>query len=195
MRQLLLLLLTLTVVFCLQSCSHQENEIEEEVPRPVLKNYNVPLNQLIDDQKEIKIAVKKSDFTITVIQDGQVLKQYPIVLGKNPKDDKRMEGDYCTPEGQFKMRDKYPHRKWNKFIWLNYPTQESYEKHQQAKKQGQIPENATVGSEIGIHGVPEGKNHWVDNLENWTWGCISMKNDDLDEIYPYINTSTLILIK
>lgn len=185
----------LVVALTLVGCNSTDQESDIENIRPELINYNQPLSSLIDNDDIIQVNISKSEYTLTIKKGSQIIKQYPVVFGKNAIDDKKMEGDYCTPEGQFNMRDKYPHRKWNKFIWLNYPTQDSYKKHKKAKNQGQIPENATVGSEIGIHGVPEGKNHWVDDFENWTWGCISMKNNDLDEIYPYISSSTPILIK
>ena len=106
-----------------------------------------------------------------------------------------MLGDRCTPEGLFYMVSKYPHESWSKFIWINYPNEDSWEKHNQAKHEGIIPENAKIGGEIGIHGVPKGMSRLIDLRLNWTLGCISMKNNDVNEIYPYLSETTEIVIR
>lgn len=125
---------------------------------------------------------------------GEVLKSYPVVFGSNPVDDKRMQGDRCTPEGNFSVRDLYPHKKWNKFIWLDYPTEDSWRKHKAAKQSGDIPASAAIGGEIGIHGVEKGYDYAIDHKMNWTLGCISMKNAHLDEIFPLIKKGTRVEI-
>lgn len=153
-------------------------------------NYEKKLSQLIDslgiNKQELKILIDKSDYKLTICTDRQVVKEYPVVFGGDPVDDKRMEGDQRTPEGVFSIRGFYPHKSWSKFIWIDYPTKDSWEKHQKAKDDGLIPANASIGGEIGIHGVPEGYDHAIDYKMNWTLGCISLKNNDVNEIYPYI---------
>jgi lipoprotein-anchoring transpeptidase ErfK/SrfK len=93
------------------------------------------------------------------------------------------------------MISKYIHKSWSKFIWLNYPTVESWKKHNQARSEKIIPANAGIGGEIGIHGVPNNMNNLIDLKYNWTLGCISLKNKDVDEIYPYISKTTKITIR
>ena len=105
-----------------------------------------------------------------------------------------MQGDRCTPEGTFKVKMKYPHRLWSKFIWIDYPTVESWEKHNKAKAEGKIPKNADIGGNIGIHGVPEGYDYAIDYRQNWTFGCISLKNADIDELYEFVNANTAVKI-
>ncbi|VEP18022.1 conserved hypothetical protein [Hyella patelloides LEGE 07179] len=104
------------------------------------------------------------------------------------------EGDLKTPEGIFKVKDLYPHPQWSKFVWLDYPNQQSWHKHLQAKKQGIIPLSASVGSAIGIHGVNQGNDYLIEERNNWTWGCISLKNKDVDEIYSVIEIGTVVKI-
>ena len=142
----------------------------------------------------VSVEIDKSENWLRILVDTIVLKQYPVVFGGNPDDDKRMQGDECTPEGKFTVRSKYPHKSWSKFIWIDYPNEESWKKHNQAKRNGEIPGNAKIGGEIGIHGVPKGSDFLIDMKMNWTLGCISMKNKDVNEIYPYIHKNTLINI-
>ena len=163
------------------------------------KNYKFDLIEIIKSQEtnknNITISIDKSDYKLCIKEDTIILKEYPIVFGNNPIDDKLRQGDNCTPEGTFRMISKYPHKEWSKFIWINYPNKESLKKHNSAKRDDKIPKDAKIGGEIGIHGVPKGMDYLIELKYNWTLGCISMKNNDVNEIYPYISKSTLIIIK
>ena len=163
-----------------------------------LINIDIPLVVLIDSlqvkQHNISIQIDKSDYVLMVLNKDIILKSYRMVLGSNPKDDKRMEGDRCTPEGTFHIVSKYPHKNWRKFIWIDYPNDESRRKFNKSKSNGEIPKDAEIGGEVGIHGTPENGEYLIDDKVNWTWGCISLKRNDVDEIYPYINESTEIII-
>jgi murein L,D-transpeptidase YafK len=162
-------------------------------------SHKLSLNEAIDsfkvDKSKISVLIDKSDYVLYVRINDQVLKEYPVVFGKKDNADKLMQGDKCTPEGKFHMISKYPHKDWSKFIWINYPNDDSRKKHNAAKRDGTIPKNAQIGGEVGIHGVPEGMDYLIDLKYNWTLGCISLKNKDIDELYPYINKNTLIEIQ
>jgi murein L,D-transpeptidase YafK len=162
-------------------------------------NYEMPLNSLLDslnsDSSNIYIFVDKSDFLLSVRVDTLVIKQYPIVLGGNPVDDKLRQGDGCTPEGDFKVLAKYPHRAWSRFIFIDYPNSESLAKHKAAKAKGLISPESTPGGEIGIHGVYQNRDINIDLRNNWTAGCISLKNKDIRELYEYVNIGTRVVIQ
>lgn len=176
---------------CFSSCNSQDYD--------QLTNYNTPLDKLLDSlniqESTLKIIIDKSDYKLTVKSNSSIIKDYPVVFGGNPIDDKLMQGDNCTPEGTFYTNSKYPHKSWSKFIWLNYPTKDSWKKHNKAKSGGTIPANAKIGGEIGIHGVPDGFDSAIDYKQNWTLGCISMKNTDVNELYPLISKYTEIIIQ
>lgn len=140
------------------------------------------------------IKISKSANTLSVYRGSQLIKSYPVVFGFNPKDDKLREGDGCTPEGKFKVKAMYPHAKWSKFLWIDYPNAESVKKHEQAEKKGVIPANSPIGGSIGIHGVPAGLNILIDLHQNWTLGCISLKNRDVDELYQFAYPGMLVEI-
>lgn len=163
------------------------------------KNYDKKLPYLIDSlnlkNESLSVVIDKSEYKLSIASDHIVVKEYPVVFGGNPVDNKLMEGDQCTPEGEFNMLSKYPHAKWTKFIWLNYPTEESWKKHNQAKRSALIPSDAKIGGEIGIHGVPKGMDWLIDVKQNWTLGCVSLKNADMNEIYPFIKKDTPIQIR
>jgi len=163
-----------------------------------LLNEDRKVADLIDlkklDKKLIEIVVEKSQYKLTVYYQKKPIKSYAIVLGANPKDDKLREGDKRTPEGLFKVQELYYHSEWSKFILLDYPTQDSWRKFLQAKKRGEVTTQDGIGGEIGIHGVEKGKDWLIDRKINWTLGCVSLKNDDVDEIYSLLQRGTTIKI-
>jgi murein L,D-transpeptidase YafK len=154
-----------------------------------------PLNKLLKKNSTIEILIDKSDYQLQIFTKDTLVKTYPVVFGGNPVDDKLRQGDSCTPEGVFYINSKYPHQSWSKFVWINYPTADSWKKHNKAKKDNIIRQNATIGGEIGIHGVPEGMDEMITTKTNWTLGCISLTNKDINEIYPFIDEKTKITIQ
>ncbi|MCF8379108.1 MAG: L,D-transpeptidase [Bacteroidales bacterium] len=188
MRIFLTLLIPLIITL---SCKYDKGSYfnyDKELPT-LISNLNI-------NPDDIFVLIDKSEYKLTLRTDSIVIKEYPVVFGGNPVDDKLMEGDGCTPEGSFLIRSKYPHKKWSKFLWLNYPTDDSREKHNEAKRKGKIPLNASIGGEVGIHGVPEKMDMLIGIKQNWTLGCISLKNKDVNEIYNYIlPNKTLITIQ
>ena len=162
-----------------------------------LLNYDKKISELIEsiDKDKVSFLIEKSDYRLTVLYEGEKIKSYPVVFGFNPIDDKLRQGDGCTPEGEFKIRDKYPHHSWSKFLWIDYPTDDSWNKHKEAKSQNKIPQSSSIGGEIGIHGVPEGMDNLIDSKDNWTLGCISLKNRDINEIYSIIIVGTTVVIR
>jgi murein L,D-transpeptidase YafK len=147
------------------------------------------------DASTLSIFIDKTEYTLRIMCGDQLIKSYAVVFGGNPLDDKLRQGDQCTPEGEFKIRGFYPHKSWSKFIWIDYPNESSWQKHRKAKEQGKIPSTAQIGGEIGIHGVPDGYDYAIAHKRNWTLGCISMTNTDVNEIYPFIFIGMKVVIQ
>ena len=58
-----------------------------------------------------------------------------------------------------------------------------------AESQGKKP-----GGNIFIRGEPN-ENRKLSRKENWTAGCIAVKNKEIEEIYAMVGTGTLITIR
>ena len=143
----------------------------------------------------ISIIIDKSDYELSVYDEKGWYATYPVVFGNNTLDDKKMEGDKKTPEGSFRIISKRVHEKWYRFLALDYPTKESWEKFKQRKQKGEIPVSASIGGAIGIHGTWPNEDFIIDKYKNWTLGCISMKKDDVLEIYGYTPVGTKVVIR
>ncbi|MBV6624655.1 MAG: L,D-transpeptidase [Rivularia sp. (in: Bacteria)] len=183
-------------VLCLTNCESPQ-AIHSAISGKDLLNYSQTVEELIGeniDKSKTSILIEKSKHRMTLYYNQKPIKSYPVVFGSSPEGDKFKEGDRRTPEGIHRIRDLYPHPSWSKFIWLDYPNAASWRKHFQAKTAGKISWFDSIGGEVGIHGVPSGSDEMIDNRNNWTWGCPSLKNQDVDELYKVIKVGTLVEI-
>ena len=144
--------------------------------------------------KNLKILIDKSAYTLQVYHKDSLLITYPCVFGFDPVSDKMQEGDGATPEGKFGIRSMYPHKSWSYFIWIDYPNEESWNRFRKRKADGTIEQSATIGGEVGIHGVPGTADDLISNKTNWTLGCISLTTAHITDLYKSISSSTKIEI-
>ena len=146
------------------------------------------------DRSRISLRVEKSKFLLTVVYRGRAVQSYPVALGTNPVDNKRFEGDGCTPEGDFKIVEIRSPHKWSKFMLLSYPTAASRRRFAAARNADRIPAGVAIGGYVGIHGVPKGHDGAIDAQQNWTAGCVSLKTHDIDEIASVCRRGTPVRI-
>lgn len=146
-------------------------------------------------QGTISIIIDKSDYELSVYDAKGWFATYPVVFGNNNLDDKKMEGDKKTPEGSFRIVNKRVHEKWYRFLGIDYPTKESWERFKERKRRGEIPASASIGGGVGIHGTWPNEDFIIDKYKNWTLGCISMKKDHILELYGYTPIGTSVVIR
>ena len=145
---------------------------------------------------QASIVVIKAKRKLFLYLDERFVKTYPVVFGKNPNEQKLYEGDKCTPEGIFRVVSKRFHEEWSRFVLLDYPTWDDVERHKEACAKGLIPlrEGRCIGlgGGIGIHGTySEALNR---SKIDWTDGCISLFNRDIEEFFPYLEKGNLVFI-
>lgn len=172
------------VVICFTSFKFKESSktlLEQVTSRKIPKN-------------ELLIHINKSAYELKVKYKEETLITYPCVFGFNAVDDKKQEGDGCTPEGNFGIVSMYAHKSWSYFIWIDYPNAESWTKFNANKKSKAIPQDASIGGQVGIHGVPVGSDDLIKNKTNWTLGCISLTTAAITDLYKSIGKKTKILV-
>ena len=136
------------------------------------------------------LVVYKAQRELQFYDGEKLLKTYRTALGLNPLDDKRKEGDGCTPEGDFYICTKNDLSKFHLFLGLSYPNEEdaerglrtgpiSKEEHdrilQALAARKRPPWDTRLGGEIGIHGGGADS--------HWTQGGIAMENKDIEELF------------
>ncbi len=135
------------------------------------------------------IIVDKMRRTLTLLSDGQRLRTYRAELGINGTQVKMMAGDRATPEGRYRVTEKRGLRqtRWYKALLLNYPNEQDLARFQLMKKRGQISRRTGPGNLIEIHG--EGGRG-----EDWTDGCVALRNRDMDELFERVSVGTPVTI-
>lgn len=150
---------------------------------PVL---NRPFSADTIDKNAIELKVYKSKYRLQVFHKGKLLTAYKCVFGPNCTLQKQQEGDRRTPEGTFTILNVKDHDKWEKFMLLDYPNEESRRIFEEAKANKLIPANARIGGDIGIHGIWLNGDNVIDMKHNWTDGCVALKNKDVAELATII---------
>lgn len=144
---------------------------------------------------DVYIVVIKSNYELQVYDKDGWYATYPAVFGSKSLDDKMIQGDRKTPEGTFHIISKRPHEKWDKIMDLDYPTAADISKFNERKAKGMIPKTAKIGDGIAIHGTWAHDDNAVDAYQMWTNGCISLKCEDMDEVYKIAPVGTKVIIQ
>jgi murein L,D-transpeptidase YafK len=144
---------------------------------------------------EVYIIVIKSNYELQVYDKDGWYATYPAVFGSKSLDDKMVQGDRKTPEGTYHIVSKRPHEKWDKIMDLDYPNIEDIAKFKERKAEGLIPKAAKIGDGIAIHGTWPHDEVAVDAYQNWTNGCVSLKREDMDEVYDIAPVGTKVIIQ
>lgn len=117
-----------------------------------------------------------------LIHNDTLLRSYEFELGFAPEGHKQVEGDGRTPEGAYLIDRKNPNSRFHLSIGISYPNINDIRR---AAAMGKRP-----GGDIFIHGTPS--NFLGD--DDWTWGCIAVTNDEIEEIYSMVTEGTPIFI-
>jgi murein L,D-transpeptidase YafK len=160
--------------------------------------YTVKLSPSSIDADKIFLLIDKSDYRMYLYEDVTLRKIYKVVFGSRDLSDKLVQGDRRTPEGTFRISSKRYDNRWSRFLLLDYPNQSSWAKFNDRQQRGIVPAGADIGGGIGIHGVEYYtgiRDSYVDGRINWTLGCVSMKNTDVNELYEIIKVGTPVVIR
>jgi murein L,D-transpeptidase YafK len=134
------------------------------------------------------IAVHKAEHEMLVFSHGVLLKKYIVQLGPHPVGPKQSFGDGKTPEGHYIINAMNPHSLFHKSLGISYPNTDDMER---AIKLGRSP-----GGDIVIHGLPNGEEHVRRSRyrNDWTRGCIAVRNEEIDELFEHVRVGTPLVI-
>lgn len=138
--------------------------------------------------KATAVLIDKSNRSLRLLNDGHTLREYQISLGKEPVGHKLYEGDQRTPEGRYVLDWRNENSKFYRSIHVSYPNARD---RARAQRLGKSP-----GGNIMIHGIPNNFSYapWLYTGKDWTDGCISVTNAEMDEIWGMVDDGTPIVI-
>lgn len=164
-----------------ESAANQESQVAEK---------QVAAKQEVQQIKDYRIVIKKSEFKLYVLDDGKIIESFGCALGKNPGD-KQKEGDMKTPNGTFKVIEVCDASYWTHDFkdgkgeikgaygpWFFYLDTS-------AKSQGKW-------DGIGIHGTHDPASIGTRVSE----GCIRVQNENVQKLKSkYIKVGTKVTIE
>ncbi len=131
------------------------------------------------------LVVVKLDRRMTLYQAGRPVRSWKVGLGFNGLSDKVVSGDRATPEGRYRIARKIANSAYHKALLIDYPNAEDLHQFAQAKQRGLISRRAGIGGRVEIHGG---------GTQGMTYGCISLDDHQLDELYRMVEVGTPITI-
>lgn len=136
-----------------------------------------------------RIIVYKHRRRMVLLSGGREIKSYSVALGMEPVGAKRREGDHRTPEGLYFLDARNDRSHYYKAFHISYPGP----KDREFARKHRVP----PGGDIMLHGTPaefappEGQN----TPDDWTDGCIAVRNTEMDELLQLVAVGTPIEIR
>ena len=130
-----------------------------------------------------RVLVLKEQRKMYLLHHRKALRSYQIDLGFAPVGHKTVEGDGKTPEGHYHIDRRNPDSRFHLSLGISYPSEQDIAR---AKAAGRKP-----GGDIFIHGQGLA---FTRMSPDWTWGCIAVTNDEIEEIYSMVRDGTPISI-
>lgn len=155
------------------------------------------------------IRVSKRKQELYLYRGMELLRAFPADFGFNAFADKERRGsaaspdDWRTPDGSFYVVRKNPNSKYHKAFVLNYPNAETARRGYMegtinrsqrdailaAEANAEMPPmNTPLGGWIEIHG------HGTGNQDNWTMGCVAVRNLHMDMMWNIVHVGTPVFV-
>jgi len=134
----------------------------------VSRRYNGP--------KATGIVVRKGERKMFVLKGNEPLATYDVELG--------LVGDGRTPEGRYFIDRRNYNSAFYLSLGISYPNAKD---RARARERGVDP-----GGDIFIHGQPNGEKR---DAPDWTAGCISVSNREMQKIYQMVPVGIPIWIE
>ncbi len=152
--------------------------------------------------KDTELRVFKVAHRLELWASGKRIQSYPVGLGAAPELDKVGEGDHRTPEGRLYICTRNDISKYHLFLGLSYPQPEDaarglkeglISKAQHAaildahRRKARPPWDTKLGGLVGIHGHGASR--------DWTWGCVALEDNAIEELWVACPLGTPVLIE
>ena len=135
------------------------------------------------------ILIRKSEFRLYLLKDGNVVNSWPVALGKNAGQ-KRVSGDMKTPDGTFPINEVLDASYWtHDFGDGKGEIEGAYGPYFISLDTSNLSGGAWDG--IGIHGTHDPASIGTRASE----GCIRMHNSDLLTLKKQISVGTHVTIE
>jgi murein L,D-transpeptidase YafK len=134
------------------------------------------------------LVVEKGLRRLTLWAGGVPARTYDVALGLAPAGPKERAGDRRTPEGLYHIEARHPASRYHRALRLSYPNADD---RARARALGVTP-----GGDVMIHGLPNGQGRVgaAHRARDWTFGCVALTDDAVDELWAAVPVGTPVRI-
>lgn len=142
-----------------------------------------------------RVVVLKNAHELVLYHGDTVLHRYRAAIGPGGGGFKHREGDKVTPVGHYHVTMHQPSR-YHLFLRLDYPNTDDRARFTKLVASGELPKDATIGGDIGIHGAPP-QAEWkpIHKTVDWTLGCVAVDDAEIEEIGSLVKDGTPVDIE
>ncbi|WP_117236355.1 L,D-transpeptidase family protein [Vibrio maerlii] len=135
------------------------------------------------------VKVDKSERRMYLLKATEVVMEFQVALGKQPKGHKLQRGDQRTPEGRYVLDYVKLDSDFYRAMRISYPNEKDIEHA--------VQRNVSPGGSIMIHGIKNGETIPAEYIQrfNWTDGCIAITNPEMDIFLDLVKVGTPIEIQ
>ncbi len=137
-----------------------------------------------------RVLVKKSARTMDLYGGDMLIQTYSVAVGGGGAGPKLRDGDLVTPTGHYKVIKHLPSH-LRIFMRIDYPNAEDRARFARLKASGELPKEAAIGGDIGIHGAPPDQNPFV-KATYLSHGCVVVENSEIDVIARMVADGTQV---
>lgn len=202
---------TISIIFFLMSIGYSpialpNTNIDQNIDQNESHNHAEGMdNDFMDNWLWINTQERK----LMIMNQYKPIKTYTGArFGRGGIGKKAKKGDKITPVGLYRIGWENTRSQFGHFYGLTYPSiedanrglinkkikKETYLSIIKAHQNNQIPpQNTQLGGSVGIHGLGK-KSPEIHDLVNWTFGCIALTNEQINDAAHYIKLGMKVII-
>jgi len=143
--------------------------------------------------KVTRVHVDKNARKMDLFDGDTLVASYAVAVGRGGAGPKKREGDSVTPVGRYRVVKHLPSH-LRIFLQLDYPNADDRARFEELKKRGDLPRNATIGGDIGIHGEPPEAKPFK-KAQYQSHGCVVLEDAEIDEVARLVPDGTMVEIE
>jgi len=199
---ILLFISLASILIYFQKTESSNNRTVQTINDNVIEKNLLLKSEPLPKMEKPRVVIKKSERKLELYDGEKSVRTYKIALGFAPVGDKEKQGDGKTPEGDFYIFTKNDRSKFYLSLGISYPNIEDAERGLKAKlitkaehrkivqaiNDKKTPlQNTKLGGEIYLHGGG--------TAEDWTLGCVALKNEEIKELFNALPNGTRVKIE
>ena len=139
-----------------------------------------------------RVHISKSKHVMELFDGDTLLASYNVALGPGGAGNKHREGDKVTPVGRYHVAFRGRSSAFHIFMGIDYPNADDRARFAKMRAAGELPHGATIGGAVGIHGGNPATWDSNEKIQDWTLGCIAVRDAEIENVAAMVPNGTVV---